>query len=72
MAGMEGIRNHSFRTKENGMIKKFLRNLEPGQLEAAARIEFKDAFNSLENRLNAAEVKSLNESMVQQENWDDI
>ena len=39
--------------KENGMIKKFLQNIEPGQLEAAARIEFKDAFDSLENRFNA-------------------
>ena len=29
------------------------------------RIEFKDAFDSLENRFNAANVKSPNESLVQ-------
>ena len=42
--------------------EEFLRNVEPGQLEAAARIQFKDAFDSLENGNNTADVKSPKES----------
>ena len=40
---------------------EFLRNVEPGLLEAAARIQFKDAFDSLENGNNTADVKSPNQ-----------
>ena len=42
--------------------EEFLRNVEPGLLEAAARIQFKDAFDSLENGNNTADVKSPKES----------
>ena len=41
--------------------EEFLRNVEPGLLEAAARIQFKDAFDSLENGNNTADVKSPNQ-----------
>ena len=41
--------------------EEFLRNVEPGLLEAAARIQFKNAFDSLENGNNTADVKSPNQ-----------
>ena len=44
--------------------EEFLRKVEPGLLEAAwaaARIQFKDAFDSLENGNNTADVKSPNQ-----------
>ena len=44
--------------------QEFRRNVEPGLLEAPARIEFKDAFDSLENGNNTADVKSPNESQI--------
>ena len=46
--------------------EEFLRNVEPGQLEAAARIAFKDAFDNLENGFNAVDAKSPKEESLAQ------